>query len=93
MSEDNKVECSAPEECSKKKTQLRKKRDIFRFNGSEDLSIDLGHVYKIVRKEKRITFQTACPGPSADYIEFESEEAAKNGYDHILAAWASDVLE
>ena len=50
---------------SKPKT-FKKKRDIFRFNGSEEMSIDLGHVYKMVRKEKRITFYTPFASPSND---------------------------
>ncbi len=85
--------CAGDDGCPRgpepKKIALKKKRDIFRFNGQEDMSINLEHVHKIVRSEKRITFQLPA---TADYVDFESEEVAKVAYDQILTAWASDVV-
>lgn len=73
---------------AKPSVKIKKKRDIFRFNGSEDMSINLEHVNKMVRKEKRITFQF---DETADYVEFEDEECAKKAYDQILSVWSADV--
>jgi hypothetical protein len=87
-----------PEE-AQKCCPMKKKRDIFRFNGTEDMTIDLGHIYKIVKSGKRITFHTpfAIPNDSekrfADYVEFENEDVAARAYDQILNVWGSDVLE
>ena len=93
MSENGNVECSAPCEAEKPQAKVRKKRDIFRFNGQEDMSINLEHVYKIVRAGKRITFQTAVASPTADFVEFESEDAAKTAFDQILSVWSQEVVE
>ena len=68
--------------------KIPKKRDIFRFKGQEDMSINLDHVQKINRKEKRIAFQLTA---TADYVDFETDEAAANAYENIIAVWSSDV--
>lgn len=72
------------------KAKCHKKRDIFRFNGQEDMSINLEHVYKMVRAGKRITFQTAVANPTADYVEFDDDDIATNAYQQILNVWCSD---
>lgn len=77
------------QEAVKPQPTYRKKRDIFRFNGQEDMSINLEHVHKMTRKEKRITFQFPA---TADFVDFEDEAAAKNAYEQLLTVWASDVL-
>jgi hypothetical protein len=87
MSEET-IEVKPIEEAVNTVGKIKKKRDIFRFNGSEDMSINLEHVNKMVRKEKRITFQF---DETADYVEFEDEECAKKAYDQILSVWSADV--
>jgi hypothetical protein len=98
MSEECKAECAAVEEAVNSKPNVKKKRDIFRFVGQEDMAIDLGHVYKIVRREKRIDFHIPVPAyeekrPFADYIDFEKEESCKKAFEQIIAVWSADVLE
>jgi len=89
MSEENIVDNKPTEEAVKPQPSCRRKRDIFRFNGQEDMSINLEHVHKMSRKEKRITFQFPA---TADFVDFEDEEAAKKAYDQIINVWASYVL-
>lgn len=89
MSEENKLDCPTTQECEKPKAKFKKKRDIFRFNGQEEMSINLEHVYKIVRSGNKITFQAT----TADFVDFESDEAAKTAYDQIIGVWCSDVFE
>lgn len=89
MSEDLPMDCATTEQGVVPKVTIKKKRDIFRFNGQEDMSINLDHVYKITRSAKRITFQ----GLTSDFVEFQDEEGAKKVYDQIISIWSSDVLE
>ena len=89
MSEDNKVESPAASEAEKPQVKFKKKRDIFRFAGGQDMAINLEHVYKMLRDGKRITFQ----GSTADFVDFEDEEAAKRAFDQILSVWSAEVLE
>lgn len=90
MSEDNSMDSSVTAEPIKTAQKVHKKRDIFRFKGPEEMSLCLDHVHKITRKEKRITFQFAA---TADFVDFENEEAAEKGYDQIIGVWSADVLE
>jgi len=76
------------QEAVKPAVVLKKKRDIFRFNGQEDMSINLEHVHKMTRKEKRVTFQFPA---TADFVDFEDEECAKRAYEQILGVWSCDV--
>lgn len=89
MGEESKTECTALVEAEKKQATIRKKRDIFRFSGAQDMAINLEHVYKMIRDGHKITFQ----GSTADYVDFENEDAAKKAFDQILAVWCADVLE
>lgn len=66
-------------------------RTIFRFKGAQDMSIDLGKIYKIVYQEgsKAILLQVSPKKDDlADSIEFESEDAALRGYEQIIGIWA-----
>jgi DNA polymerase sigma len=90
MSEDTQIECTSTQEACKSKAAMKKKRDIFRFKAEEDMSINLEHMNKMTRKDKRITFQFS---ETADYVEFESEEIAQRAYEQILNIWVADVLE
>lgn len=99
MSETCKMDCAAPAESAQPQVKFEKKRDIFRFKGpKQDMAINLEHVYKIVREDKKIMFQPvgAIPGdpekPVGDFVEFETVEAATNAQEQILNIWASEVI-
>jgi hypothetical protein len=89
MNENLPIENLAAEEISEPIIKMKKKRDIFRFNGQEEMSINLEHIYKITRSGKRITFQAN----TADFVEFEDEESSRRAYEQIISVWSSDVLE
>lgn len=71
------------------KVKMRPKRDIFRFSGEKPSAINLEHVTQINVEDKKITFQFYS---TAMFIEFETEEAAKNAFEQILSVWSADVL-
>lgn len=77
----------------------KKKKDVFRFNGQEDMAIDFDKIYKIVRSGKKITFYplqvilVPQGQDSGDHVEFVDEESAKNAFDQIINLWSCDVLE
>jgi len=97
MSEEYKVDCPAPSEAAAPQVKFEKKRDIFRFKGpAQDMAINLEHVYKIVREEKKITFQPVGAigdKPTSDFVEFETVEAATNAQEQILNTWASELIQ
>lgn len=69
---------------------FKKKRDIFRFNGEKDMSINLEHVTNMFVEGKRITFQFYS---TATFVDLEDEAAAQKAYEQILSIWSCDVLE
>ena len=73
----------------KQKPTIRKKRDIFRFNGEKDISINLEHVTNMYAEGKRITFQFYT---NATFIDLEDDEAAKRAYEQIIGVWSADVV-
>ena len=89
MCDYNEMECTTPVETEKKEVKIRKKRDIFRFKGEQDMAINVEYMYKMVREGKKITFQ----GSTTDFVEFESEEIAENAFNQIIGIWSTDVLE
>jgi hypothetical protein len=68
---------------------IKKKRDIFRFQGEKDLSINLEHVTNMFVEDKRITFQFYN---SASFIDLEDEAAAKKAYEQIISIWSCDAI-
>lgn len=88
------------EEATNPASKVIKKRDIFRFcTQTEDMAIDLGKVFKIMRTGKRIMFQVpivvpvSYDKPGGEWIEFEEEEAAQRAFEQIIAIWSADVVE
>jgi hypothetical protein len=69
---------------------FRKKRDIFRFQGEKDISINLEHVTSMFAEGKRITFQFYN---TSTFVDLEDDAAAKKALEHILGVWSSDVVE
>jgi len=96
MTDENTLAEATPIECPAPKKRPQPERTIFRFKGAEDVSIDLGKIYKIVckDKEKKVLLQMSPKLEDlSDSVEFESEEAAYRGYEQIIGAWAGNVLE
>lgn len=100
MSENNPMDNPAATETVKAPVKVQKKRDIFRFStGGEEMAIDLGKVWKIIRKGKKVIFVLPFPVPVApdkepgDWIEFIEEEATKRFFEQITGVWSADVLE
>jgi hypothetical protein len=95
MSENDQVCNETSCETIKPIQQLKKRRDIFRFRSvDQDMAINLEHVFKIVHQDKRIIFEPANADPTkpvAAFIEFETEEAAKQAYEQIINVWASET--
>jgi hypothetical protein len=71
---------------SAKPTLFKQKRDIFRFNGEKDISINLEHVTSMFLEGKRITFQFY---QSQTFVDLEDEAAAKRALEQIIAVWSS----
>ena len=69
---------------------FKKKRDIFRFNGEKDISINLEHVTTMFAEGKRITFQFYT---NATFIDLEDDAAAKRAYEQIIGVWSADAIE
>lgn len=98
MSEECKMECTAAAEPAQPQVRFEKKRDIFRFKGpKQDMALNLEHVYKIVREEKKIMFQPVGAfidpeKPTGDFVEFDTVEAATNAQDQILNIWAHEAI-
>ena len=69
---------------------FKKKRDIFRFQGEKDISINLEHVTNMSIEGKRITFQFYS---SATFVDLEDEESAKRALEQILSIWSFDAEE
>lgn len=88
--EDLPIEDLIEEVACESQVTIKKRRNIFRFKGHEDMSINIDHMHKMSLKEKRITFQFSA---TADFVEFTEEEAAKNAYEQILELWSASVLE
>lgn len=76
--------------CGSLQPKVRPKRDIFKFDGDKTTAINLEHVTQIFQEKNKITFNFDSV---ATYIELESEEAAKNGFNQILGIWSSHVGE
>lgn len=97
MSENLPMDNNCSENCETKPIKIRKKRDVFRFKGNgQDMALNLDYVYKITQTEKRISFIPVGADPdkaSADYVEFENEDAAQKAVEQILTAWSSEVVE
>jgi hypothetical protein len=67
---------------------MKKKRDIFRFAGEKDISINLEHVTSMFVEGKRITFQFY---QTATFVDLEDDEAAKKAYENIIGIWSTDA--
>lgn len=78
------------EKCVNPNVTVKKKRDIFRFNGDKDISINLEHVTSMYLEGKRITFQFYA---TSTFIDLENEEAGKKAYEQILGIWSVDNIE
>lgn len=77
--------------CKETEARPSPMRTIFRFKGVQDISIDLGKLYKIVYQEggKTVILQTSPKKDDlSDSIEFETEEAALRGYEQLIGVWA-----
>jgi hypothetical protein len=74
----------------KQKPAFKKKRDIFRFQGEKDISINLEHVTTMFAEGKRITFQFYT---NATFIDLEDDAAAKRAYEQIIGVWSADAIE
>lgn len=78
-----------PNECATT-ISFKKKRDIFRFQGEKDISINLEHVTTMFAEGKRITFQFYT---NATFVDLEDDAAAKRAYEQIIGVWSADAVE
>lgn len=67
---------------------FKKKRDIFRFQGEKDISINLEHVTNMYLEGKRVTFQFYS---TSTFIDFEDEAAGKTAYEQLLGVWSVET--
>lgn len=69
---------------------MSNKRDIFRFVGGKETAVNLHHVslIEILERKITVTFYT-----HSIFVEFDTEEVAKDVYEQIMKLWVSDVLE
>ena len=75
---------------TKPQVKVKKKRDILRFNGDKDISINLEHVTLARVEGKRITFEFYS---TQTFIDLEDDDSAKKAYEQIIAIWSTDVVE
>jgi hypothetical protein len=103
INEDGKVEEILTDEGAEKPLKVRpnvsqeanfkafkKKRDIFRFHGEKDISINLEHVTTMFAEGNRLTFQFYT---NATFVDLEDEVAAKRAYEQIVGIWSADAIE
>jgi len=65
------------------------KRDIFRFNGEKDTTVNLEHVTMMQREGKRLTFFFYN---NSIYFDLADDEVATRCYEQLLAVWGGDVV-
>jgi hypothetical protein len=76
------------EKVPEKRVRAKAKRDIIRFSGDRPTAINLEHVTSMYIEEKRITFEFYT---KAQFIDFETEEAAASVFEVLLNTWSSEV--
>ena len=68
--------------------KFKAKRDIFRFNGEKPTAVNLEHVTTMAIEGKKITINFYT---NAIFVELETDEAAGNAFEQLLAVWSADV--